>query len=509
MKKKLYDLLESIFRFLGIDNNKNWVPFLFKWFFLSFVIHVTIAIFSTGFFHFDEHYQILEFLGVKLHMTPANELPWEYQYKMRSWTQAGLYFLIAKCLGNFGIENPVMLAFYFRLFTSLTGWLSLCTLGFSVFFLFENDIKRKWAIILSTLTWYIPFIQTRASSEGLGTNVFILGLSMMIWGLMKMQTQKKFPLSLALASGVFFGLSFTFRFQLGLTIMFSWFWAFFFKKMPVSKAFSILFGIVAMIFLEVLVDYWGFGTWTFTPWNYLYQNLILNKASDFATFPWYYYFTESIKKGIFPLSLLLVFSQVLFWIKKPRHLISWATFPLFLVHTLIARKALRFLFPIAVFIPLTLVELPDLLNIRPYLKKKWIKISLYVMLYLNIILLIIVCLKPTRPIIGLYDYVYKNQDNIKKIYLQKGWNPYHPAHPIYFYRPHDLKLTTSSPKETKFWYFVHHIKEEITRDKIYFIDNYHCRLVYLKYPLFILKFNIGNWQKNSTIWGLFQCQKGK
>ena len=508
-EKKYYNLIESIFYFLRIDNKKIWIPFLLKWFVLSFIIHVTIAIFSTGFFHFDEHYQILEFLGVKLHLTPINELPWEYQHEMRSWTQVGIYFLIAKFLNLFAVDNPITLAFFFRLFTSLTGWISLCTLGFSVFFLFKDDIKRKWAIIFLNLTWYIPFIQTRASLEGLGTNVFILGLSMMIWGLMKKQESKKFPLSLAILSGVFFGISFTFRFQLGFIIMSSWFWAIFLGKMPMSKALSILTSIVVIILLGVLVDYWGYGNWTFTPWNYLYQNLVLNKASDFATFPWYYYFTEGINKGIPPLSLLLLFSQVLFWIRKPRHLISWATFPLFLIHILIARKALRFLFPIAVFIPLTLVELPDLLKIKSYLKKKWVRTFLHVIFFINIILLIIVCFKPTRPIIGLYDYIYRNQDKIKKIYLQKDWNPYHPAHPIYFYRPPNLKVTTKPPREKQFWYFVDRIEEKIKKDKIYFIDNYYCRLVYLKYPLFILKFNIGNWQKNSSIWGLFHCSKNR
>ena len=218
--------------------------------------------------------------------------------------------------------------------------------------------KGKWGVIFLTLTWYIPYIQTRPSSEGLGANIFILGLSLMIWGLMRQKNQGKFPLSLAITSGILFGLGLTFRFQLGFLIMFCWFWAVFIGKIHFKKAISLATGIVMMILLEVVVDYWGYGEWTFAPWNYIYQNLILDKVSNFSVFPWWKYFEFFFVWGVPPLSLLLILSQLLFWIKKPCHLLTWATFPLFLVHSIIAAKAVRFLFPIIILTPLTLLELP-------------------------------------------------------------------------------------------------------------------------------------------------------
>ena len=508
-ENKNNNLLNKIFCYLGVEEKGTWVPFFTKWFVLGFVIHLITAIFSTGFYHYDEHFQILEFLGSKLNLSSVSELPWEYHHKMRSWTQPGLYFLIAKSLSVFGIENPITLAFFFRLFSSLTGWLSLCTLGCSVFFLFKEDSKRKWAIILLTLAWYIPFIQTRPSSEGLGANFFILGLSMMIWGLMRQKSQGNYPFLLAFASGIFFGLSFTFRFQLGFIIMFCWFWVVWLGKIPFSRAFSIAFGIVAMILLEVLVDFWGYGTWTFAPWNYLYQNLVLNKASNFPVFPWWAYLLFSFKKGIPPLSLILILSQVMFWIKRPRHILSWATFPLFLIHTIIAAKAMRYMFPIAILTPLTLVELPALLKIESSLKSKWIRKLLHGMLIFNIILLIITSFKPVKSIMGFYDYVYDNKDKIKKIHT-KGKDPYNMVGlPIYFYRPENLTITTSPPNKKQYWYFLNNIKGKIDKNNILLIDNVPCQLVYLNYPLFFLKFNIGNWQDNSRIWGLFNCRKKK
>ena len=527
-------LLEKVFFYLGIDNKKDWIPFLSKWFFLSFIIHIVVAIFSAGFYHWDEHYQILEFLSTKIYESSVDHLPWEYRFKMRSWTQPGIYFLIAKFLGIFGLENPVTLAFFFRLFTSLTGWLSLCTLGFSVFFLFENDIKRKWAIILLTLLWYIPFIQTRASSEGLGTNVFILGLSMMIWGLMKYRIQKKFPAFLAIACGIFFGLSFTFRFQMGIVIMFSWLWVVFIGKIPIRQAMCIAFGIVAMILMEILVDCWGYGVWTFAPWNYIRGNIhLMDTQKEMLQpfmYPWWNYIVFSFKEGIPPISLILIASQLLYWFKKPLHLLTWATLPLFLIHSMISIKDMRYMFPIAIFTSLTLIEFPTLLKMELYLKKKWIKEILRGIFIFNIILLIIVCIKPVKPITGFYDYVYKNKERIKKIYLHgfhmdikdKGEiiRPYiistHPYRlvvklAVNFYKPKDLKIISSRSykKEKEFWYFMDNADGKISdmKDEKLFIDNYHCKLNYLNYPLFLLKIGVVKDKDHRWIWGLFHCER--
>ena len=175
MQKVLFSILARFFSYLGIDKEKTWISFLGKWFLLSLFIHFVFAVFSTGFHHYDEHFQILEFLNTKLGGTPAHELPWEFHHKMRSWTQPGLYFLIAKFWSVFGVEDPFFLAFCFRLFTSLTGWLSLCTLCFALFFLFKEDVKRKWGVIFLTLTWYIPYLQNPSFFRGIGSKYFYFG----------------------------------------------------------------------------------------------------------------------------------------------------------------------------------------------------------------------------------------------------------------------------------------------------------------------------------------------
>ena len=510
-------VLEKLLSYLGIKDEKTWIPFLVKWFLVGLFIHCVFAIFSTGFHHFDEHFQILEFLNAKLGKTPVEELPWEFHHKMRSWTQPGLYLLMAKFWSFLSVEDPFFWVFSFRLFTSLTGWISICALCLAVFFFFKEDVKRKWAIILLNLTWYIPYIQTRPSSEGLGSNMFILGLALMIWGLMKKKSQGKFPFYLALASGIFFGLSFTFRFQLGIVVMFCWFWMVFIEKIHFSKAFGMAAGIVVMIFLEVLVDYWGYGQWTFTPWNYVHDNLVLldENKDNLRPYmsPWWGNFKFSLMKGVPPISLLLMVSQLLFWFKRPLHLLTWATLPLFLIHSIISVKAMRYLFPIAILTPLTLMELPVLLKLgQAFFKKGLVKSILKGIFVLNCILLAFLLCKPAERMVALYRYIYKNK--IKEIYV-KGENPYSfVGLPVYYYRSKDLQLIFKKPdkRQKRFWYFVDNIDSknkmnlQKMKSKTLSIDNFNCRLEYLKYPLFSLKFSIGNWQENSRMWGLFYCQ---
>ena len=58
---------------------------------LTAVVIVT-AWFSNLFYFPDEHYQVLEFMGHKLGITPASALPWEFHQRIRPWLQPAIYF---------------------------------------------------------------------------------------------------------------------------------------------------------------------------------------------------------------------------------------------------------------------------------------------------------------------------------------------------------------------------------------------------------------------------------
>ena len=53
----------------------------------------SIFFFSTGFQHFDEHFQILEFVNLKWGGIRGESLAWEYREKIRPWFQPWLFYL--------------------------------------------------------------------------------------------------------------------------------------------------------------------------------------------------------------------------------------------------------------------------------------------------------------------------------------------------------------------------------------------------------------------------------
>ena len=50
----------------------------------SLLLELLVAYRSQGFYNCDEHFQVLEFLGLKLGMTRPAELAWEFRAEVRS-----------------------------------------------------------------------------------------------------------------------------------------------------------------------------------------------------------------------------------------------------------------------------------------------------------------------------------------------------------------------------------------------------------------------------------------
>jgi phosphatidylinositol glycan class B len=149
--------------------------------------------------------------------------------------------------------------------------------------------------------------------------------------------------------------------------------------------------------------------------------------------------------------------MILFWIKNPRHALTWSLAPFFLLHVLIGHKETRFLFPIMHAAPVCLM----LLLLTPLKGKalgEWIyeKTSLRWLskgvVYLNAVALISLSVVPASPTIRFYKAVYDR--SIHELRYLPGEDPYSVLGiPLYFYRAPDLKLIelqTPLPQES-FW----------------------------------------------------------
>ena len=89
------------------------------------MLHLFAAIFSSGFQHFDEHFQIYEFLNLKLGGTTSDNLPWEYREQIRPWFQVSIYYVFHQALSFVGVKSPFFMATFFRVVTSLFGLFAL------------------------------------------------------------------------------------------------------------------------------------------------------------------------------------------------------------------------------------------------------------------------------------------------------------------------------------------------------------------------------------------------
>lgn len=468
----------------GPFNLDNWS--IKKIFMVSIVVHVITAFFSQGFFQFDEHYMILEFIGHKLNGTPAADLPWEYESQIRPWFQVLLYYIILAPLKAIGLSSPFAQAALLRIMTSL-----ICV--FSVYSLksyFEDDVKKQKIYFFFLLfSWFIPVIHARASSETLSAAFIFLGFSALIKSLKSEDFYKG-----ALA-GLYLGLAYLVKSQLSIAVAMLWFWLVIFHPKKWRTSLSSSFVILLMIGLGVIIDFWGYGEWVFSIWNYFKINILENRVSDFGVDPWWYYFKLTFMKGIPIVSLPFIVGALYFWIRKWRHPITWMTAPLFLIHCLIGHKELRFIFLIVVFAPLMLALL---LEEHRKLDHKLVKIFIY----LNLIIMVPVGLKSANSSIRFFQHIHDN----KITYFQaQHEDPFYMVSlKMNFYYPKSLKVVTfkEDPLAPEGYIFFKTGKKYFEYSK-----KKNCKLDYLSYPSWSLNFNIGNWIERSRVWSLWKCSK--
>ena len=96
---------------------------------VAFILHLCAVTWSVGYYHTDEHFQILEFLNFKLGRSSSPELAVEFGARIRPWLQPGLDYLVARGLTRVGVSNPFDWAWVFRLISGFLGWLSLVGLS--------------------------------------------------------------------------------------------------------------------------------------------------------------------------------------------------------------------------------------------------------------------------------------------------------------------------------------------------------------------------------------------
>ncbi len=459
---------------------------------LSLFFFLTGAFFSKGFYHFDEHFQILEFARFKLFSTSPNELPWEFQMKMRSSLQPTLVIGLHKTLSLVNLENPFGVTFILRLFTALFSWVTFRW----VLSTFKKEIPERWmklvSIPLSFFFWLSVYNGVRFSSENWGGIFFALGVCAAL------RPKQNYPSEIL--TGVLLGISFLSRFQMGIMIFGLVSWLMLIRRVHLKNILCLGLGFSALVLLGFLLDHNFYGGWPITFWNYFEQNLINGKAAEFGVQPWYEYFKLVFIKLIPPFSIFFILGLLLFFWFYPRHVISFILIPFLLIHTFLGHKEARFLFPMIYFLPVVLGLGLSALSNRIILNrttKRILNLFFWSFWIVNGCLLVVVISNPADKDTELYEAIYRahperlvfTQDNP---YLRAGFN-------LKYYQLPGLEVIAlnqlnekEEPKKRTLIASLGLIGE-VPRDKV----------LYRSAPDWIRNYNFNHWLDRTRLWVVF------
>lgn len=390
-------------------------------FIIATIWYVLTAYLSSGYFHFDEHYQIIEFAGIKDGTNTAKDLTWEYQAQIRPAIQPTISYLIFKTCNLLSITNPYDKAFVLRLITSLLSVIAI--------YFFTNScknivLKKYWKpfVLLSYFIWFLPFINVRFSSETWSGIILLLALALVI------RENRSYTSYFMLGS--LLGLSFLFRFQMAIPILGLVLWILFIRKESIPKIGLILLSGLILVLIGVFIDRWFYGNWTFTFWNYFNENIIEGKAKEFGTSPWYYYFYVIFIYSFFPFGILILTAFLILTFKKFNSVFIWTILPFLIVHTFISHKEMRFLFPIINLVPIVIILALQEVSLKSRINSptKLIKGLSILLIIINITGLVVASFKPAGA--GSMKLTQKIHElNFSKplnIYYVDNDNPYSP-----------------------------------------------------------------------------------
>ncbi|AEA42258.1 mannosyltransferase [Fluviicola taffensis] len=346
--------------------------------FLATIVFALTAYFSVGYFHADEHYQVIEFAGLKAGWNTPQEVAWEYHTQIRSALLPTLAYWIFSFNSFFHITDPYTSLFVLRL---ISGFLCLFALVFffrkSSIVIFKpeqsNSFFKATYLILLLLSWYIPFLSVRFSSETWSAIclLFALGFYFEIG-------KNKYN---ALIIGILFGLSFLFRFQMAFGLIGIGIYHLIYGQQKLKTTLSVLIGFSIVLLIGIFIDRWFYSEWVFTPWNYFwlfFENDILNNVeSSFGTSSKYYYLEALVQLPTHFIGIVLLICFVIAVIFKPKNPVVWFIIPFVLIHSLIAHKEERFLFPIVFLFPFFIISAFLVMSQSTFLRKFFNPLVIY------------------------------------------------------------------------------------------------------------------------------------
>jgi len=462
---------------------------------LCIVVLIITAFFSTGYYYIDEQAQILEFAGLKLNLTTAANLTWEYHYQMRPAIQPAIVVLLANILNFAGISSPFTIAVFLRLLSAAIGFSAMFLIYKAYCKTISGNTLKKWFLLLSFFLWFMIFNNVRYCSEGWSGSIFIIAFSIL-------KINKSPNKLFYLLAGCILGLSFLFRYQTGFLIGGLLLWFLFIRKEIAGTA-LLLLGMVLLAGIGVLIDRWFYGNWVLTTWNYLDQNILQNKVSGFGIQPWWFYFKDVFIRLIPPFSIIFIFSFFLVFIFKKKDVLTWTIFPFLIIHFIIGHKETRFLFPIIGFLPIFIIQSVEIIQQRwnkSFTENIFIRFSVKLFWVINIIFLLVIAFKPASDRISVYHKIYSDYSCTTILYYLHD-DPFHNNN---FYKRTSLDVVkTDSVEQID---LIPSKKQLLITEDTNVVKGLkmHHKLIYSTFPDWLVKFDFGHWVERANFLHVYE-----
>ena len=362
---------------------------------------------SEGHHQGDEHFQILEFAGYKLGLATADDLPWEFHERMRPALQPAVAYLTYRLVGLGGPANPFTVALLLRLLSAAVT----LAVALALYRRYAAAVARpltRWLAFALLFHWLAYYTGVRFSSENWSGLLAVAGL--LAYPLRAAQDGRTFTPAggrSALLAGVLFGLAFLCRYQIALLVAGFAAWMLL-RREPWRNVLAVVAGGLLTLAAAYPLTYWLYGEWTVPAWNYFAANLVEGKAAGYGTRPWYGYVELVLLRGIPPVSLLYLAGFGYFCYAYRRDPLTWMGLCFVVVHSLLARKDIRFLFPLVPLLPVYAAGAARALRARygDFWRARGWRFAGGLIVFVNGALLLSVVLRPAASEIAPSRFVY-------------------------------------------------------------------------------------------------------
>jgi phosphatidylinositol glycan class B len=474
---------------------------------LCFII--AAAWFSVGYHHPDEHFQILEWFSYKTGNSPASDLAWEFEAKIRPALPVFIVYGFAKLFQLFGVSDPFTSIFLLRLITGVAAWYAIKKF-YERFILHDESQGEKLLIAgLLFLTWFVPYLAVRYSYENVSSILLLLSLTFFAD---KIKTKDAKMPGAIFAAGVLAGLAFFFRFHIAFAFLGLGAWLLYHRTLFFKEWIALTAGGILAVISCLYLDYLWYEEWVITPVRYFTSNIVENKAAQWGVSPWWFYFEQFVLQAFPPVSLILLagfLAAVRYNYKNP---VIWMLIPFLLVHFIVGHKEMRFVFPVSsLFLYVSSI---GIYRLKALFSSWKIAESLFtISIVVNIFLLFIRTSLPANELILYQKYLNQQAENqtveiisIKKpVFSSAGLK-------MHFYKSGNVSETTLQNPELLNIYI-----QKSTTDAIFLVKPFNQMLpeakgyiaepVYSFLPDFMYRFNFNQWMERSNILVVYRITK--